>query len=32
VISAVVTGTISGFGVDSYRLALRAIAAAAHLA
>ncbi len=27
VISAVATGTIAGFGVDSYRLALRAVAA-----
>ena len=31
VISAVATGTIAGFGVDSYRLALSAIAAAACL-
>jgi 3-dehydroquinate dehydratase II len=29
VISAVATGTIAGFGVDSYRLALRALAALA---
>jgi 3-dehydroquinate dehydratase-2 len=30
VVSAVATGTIAGFGLDSYRLALRAIAALAH--
>jgi 3-dehydroquinate dehydratase-2 len=29
VVSAVATGTIAGFGLDSYRLALRAIAALA---
>ena len=28
VVAGVATGTIAGFGVDSYRLALRAIAAA----
>ena len=28
VVAAVATGTIAGFGVDSYRLALRALAAA----
>jgi 3-dehydroquinate dehydratase-2 len=27
VVAAVATGTIAGFGMDSYRLALRAVAA-----
>jgi len=30
VVAAVATGTIAGFGLDSYRLALRAVAALAH--